>query len=136
MDITDNKIIDSLKKDSKASLTNISNIVNLSVPSVRERINKMIDNGVIRRYTIDVDYKKIGYDIDVLINITLSNSIYSEFKEFISQQKHVDFCYRISGDSCFIFKARFKEMLDVEEFIDVLKSYGHTETQFIFPSST
>lgn len=55
-----------------------------------------------------------------------------DFKTFIAKQSHVAFCYRISGDSCFLFKARFKTMQDVESFIDILQIYGHTKTHFIF----
>ncbi|PTI63710.1 Lrp/AsnC family transcriptional regulator, partial [Staphylococcus shinii] len=46
MDLTDRKILKTLKEDSKVSLNYISNEVNLSTPSVRERINKLRDIGV------------------------------------------------------------------------------------------
>ncbi|KKD22734.1 Lrp/AsnC family transcriptional regulator [Staphylococcus cohnii] len=132
MDLTDRKIIETLKKDSKVSLSYISNSVNLSTPSVRERINKMKDIGVIKKYTIDIDYKTLGYDIDVIIDIVIKNNLYKDFKTFITKQGNVEFCYRISGESCFIFKVRFKNMMDVEIFIDSLQRYGHTKTHFIF----
>lgn len=79
MDLTDRKIIETLKKDSKVSLSYISNSVNLSTPSVRERINKMKDIGVIKKYTIDIDYKTLGYDIDVIIDIVIKNNLYKDF---------------------------------------------------------
>ena len=132
MDLTDRKIIETLKKDSKVSLSYISNSVNLSTPSVRERINKMKDIGIIKKYTIDIDYKTLGYDIDVIIDIVIKNNLYKDFKTFITKQGNVEFCYRISGESCFIFKVRFKNMMDVEIFIDSLQRYGHTKTHFIF----
>lgn len=132
MDLTDRKIIETLKKDSKVSLSYISDSVNLSTPSVRERINKMKDIGIIKKYTIDVDYKILGYDIDVIIDIVIKNNLYKDFKTFIATQDNVEFCYRISGDSFFIFKVRFKNMVDVERFVDSLQEYGHTKTQFIF----
>ena len=132
MDLTDRKIIETLKKDSKVSLSYISNSVNLSTPSVRERINKMKDIGVIKKYTIDIDYKTLGYDIDVIIDIVIKNNLYKDFKTFITKQGNVEFCYRISGESCFIFKVRFKNMMDLEIFIDSLQRYGHTKTHFIF----
>jgi len=132
MDFTDGKILELLYKDSKMSLNNISNIVNLSTPSVRDRINKMKDMGIIGDYTIDINYCALGYDIDVVIDIIIKNNLYSDFKLFIKEQKNVEFCYRISGESCFIFKAHFKNMQDVEQFIDQLQTYGHTKTHFVF----
>ncbi|PTI36313.1 Lrp/AsnC family transcriptional regulator, partial [Staphylococcus succinus] len=56
MDLTNRKIIQQLKENSKISLESIGKNVNLSTPSVRDRINKLKDIGVIKRYTIDIDY--------------------------------------------------------------------------------
>ena len=45
--------------------------VNLSTPSVRERIYKLIDSKIIERYTIDINYDALGFDINVLIEVTI-----------------------------------------------------------------
>lgn len=132
MDLTNRKIIQQLKENSKISLESIGKNVNLSTPSVRDRINKLKDIGVIKRYTIDIDYTILGYAIDIIIEITIKNNLYQDFKTFIAQQNNVDCCYRVSGDSCFMFKVRFKHMQEVESFIDSLQTYGHTKTHFIF----
>ncbi len=110
MDLTNRKILQSLNEDSSRSLSDISEITNLSIPAVRERINKLKDSGIIKNYTIDIDYSALGYDIDIIIEIVIKNNLYKDFKTFITEQSHVVFCYRISGDSCFLFKARFKTM--------------------------
>jgi Lrp/AsnC family leucine-responsive transcriptional regulator len=132
MDLTDKKILEILEEDSKVSLNHISKLVNLSTPSVRERINKMKDSGIINNYTIDINYAAIGYEINIIIEVIIKNNLYSDFKKFINKQPNVEFCYRISGDSCFIFKAHFKDMQTVEQFIDTLQYYGHSKTHFIF----
>ncbi|BCU53320.1 Lrp/AsnC family transcriptional regulator, leucine-responsive regulatory protein [Staphylococcus auricularis] len=132
MDLTDRKILKMLKQDSQISLQRISKVVSLSPPAVRERINKMKDVGIIGKYTIDIDYGALGYDINVIIEILIKNNLYSDFKLFISEQNDVEFCYRISGESCFIFKVHFQGMQPVEPFIDQLQYYGHTKTHFIF----
>ena len=106
--------------------------MNLSAPAVRERINKMVDLGIIKSYTINIDYEKLGYDVEILIEITIKNNRYVDFKKFISEQDNVDFCYRVSGDACFVFKVRLENMSSVESFIDLLQPYGHTKSQFIF----
>lgn len=132
MDFIDYKIIDLLSENSKLSLNKLSEIINLSIPSTRERILKLQDQGIIIKYTVDIDFKKLGYEIEVIIELTIKNNLYSDFKTFISNQVFVDECFRVSGDSCFMFKARFKTMRDVESFIDTIQKYGHSKTHFIF----
>ena len=132
MDLTNQKILHLLEQKSKLSLSEIGKEVNLSTPSVRGRIYKLIDSKIIERYTIDINYDALGFDINVLIEVTIKNNLYKDFKAFISVQNNVDFCYRISGDSCFIFKAHFKKMSEVETLINEIQYYGHTKTHFIF----
>ncbi|RQN21659.1 Lrp/AsnC family transcriptional regulator, partial [Paraburkholderia tropica] len=51
MDLTNQKILHLLEQNSKLSLSEIGKEVNLSTPSVRERIYKLIDSKIIERYT-------------------------------------------------------------------------------------
>ncbi|MCI2774033.1 Lrp/AsnC family transcriptional regulator [Staphylococcus petrasii] len=132
MDHTNINLLHILKENSKLSLSALSQKVNLSVPSTRERIHKLIDTGIIKNYTINIDYSLLGYDIEAIIELTIKNNLYKDFKNYISEQENVAFCYRISGDSCFMFKARFKDMKKAENFIDSLQKYGHSKTHFIF----
>lgn len=57
MDFIDYKIIDLLSENSKLSLNKLSEIINLSIPSTRERILKLQDQGIITKYTVDIDFK-------------------------------------------------------------------------------
>ncbi len=68
----------------------------------------------------------------MIIEVEIKNNLYKDFTEFINNQSNIDFCYRISGESCFIFKAHFKNMADVESLIDKIQFYGHTKSHFIF----
>ncbi|EKU50432.1 Lrp/AsnC family transcriptional regulator [Staphylococcus massiliensis] len=131
MDHTNEKILKILHHDSRTSLRQISNEVNLSTPSVRDRINKMLDLGMIQKYTIDIDYATLGYEIEILVDITTSPAKSSYFNDFIQSQENVKFCYRVSGPSCYLFKAIFRNMKEVESFVETLKKYGSSKTFFI-----
>lgn len=131
MDLTDIKIIKLLKQNSKLSLKELGQNVNLSTPSVSERINKLVDLNIINKYTIDINYSNLGFQIAALIELKIKNNLYNDFKNFIKTHENVEFCYRVSGESCFMFKVHFKSMHHVEEFIDSIQIYGHSKTQFI-----
>lgn len=80
--------------NSRITINELSKQVNLSAPAVRERVNKLEDQGIIKGYTINIDYKELGYDVEILIELTIKNNRYKDFKEFISKQDNVEFCYR------------------------------------------
>lgn len=86
MDLTNRKILQSLNEDSSRSLSDISEITNLSIPAVRERINKLKDSGIIKNYTIDIDYSALGYDIDIIIE-SLLKTIYIKISKPLLQNR-------------------------------------------------
>lgn len=130
-DIINEKILNILEKNSRITINELSKQINLSAPATRERVNKLEDQNIISAYTIDINYKELGYTIEAVIEIVIKNNLYIDFKEYINKLDNVDFCYRISGDACFICKVRFKSMVEVEQFIDGVQPYGHTKTNFI-----
>lgn len=77
--------------NSRITINELSKQVNLSAPAVRERVNKLEDQGIIKGYTINIDYKELGYDVEILIELTIKNNRYKDFKEFISKQDNVEF---------------------------------------------
>ncbi|WP_303752671.1 Lrp/AsnC family transcriptional regulator, partial [Staphylococcus aureus] len=78
-----------LLNNSRITINELSKQVNLSAPAVRERVNKLEDQGIIKGYTINIDYKELGYDVEILIELTIKNNRYKDFKEFISKQDNV-----------------------------------------------
>jgi len=63
IDATDLAILKILQQDPLIPATKIAEILNIKPATVRYRIKKMIDKGVIRRFLIDIDPKAIGYEI-------------------------------------------------------------------------
>lgn len=58
LDRVDRKILNELYNDSRLSMRELAKRVNLSAPSTAERVRKLESEGVIQKYTIDIDYKK------------------------------------------------------------------------------
>ncbi len=132
MDFINETILKELKKDSRISMSELGRRVHLSAPAVRERVRHLEEQQVIRKYTLDINSKALGFPIEAIIEATIKNNRYADFKEHILTFTNVNFCYRISGEACFLLKAHFQSFSDVEQFIDDLQLYAHTKTNFIF----
>ena len=70
IDKTDRKIIEMLTQNARFSLREIAAVVKMSPSSVRNRMESLLDLGVIKRYTLDVDHRKIGFEIQVVVLVT------------------------------------------------------------------
>lgn len=64
LDSVDRHILYYLQQDARAtSSTDIAEELGLSSSTVRTRLNKLEDNGIIRGYHIDIDYDLAGYPL-------------------------------------------------------------------------
>ncbi|MBN8193007.1 Lrp/AsnC family transcriptional regulator [Bacillus sp. NTK074B] len=132
IDHIDKKILDELKKNSRLSMSELGRRVHLSSPSVTERVRQMESFGVIRKYTLDVDYEKVGSPIQCIVEATVKNGDYKGFKKYIETLPNIDFCYRIAGNACYMLKLHFETFAEAESFIEEANPLAHTVTHFIF----
>ncbi|ANC77467.1 AsnC family transcriptional regulator [Fictibacillus phosphorivorans] len=132
MDAVDKKIIEELTRNSRLSMSELGRRINLSSPSVTERVRQMESFGIIKKYTLAVDYQRMGQPIQCIVEATIKNGDYQAFKRHIENLPNVDFCYRIAGNACFMLKMQFETFQKAEEFIDSINPIAHTVTHFIF----
>jgi len=132
IDEIDVQILHELQTDSRISLRELSKRINLSPPSVTERVRRLEDNGVIEGYTIRLNKKKLGLTIDCIIEVTMKDGQHERFKNFIQDYKHSEWCYRVAGGACFIVKLSVSSLVDIEQFINIVSSYALTETSIVF----
>lgn len=128
LDDIDRKIISYLKVNSKTKLTTLSKKLNIPVSTIHTRIKKLEKEGIIKKYTIEIDYKKIGYEIQAFILIKYdANSIKTQrdlLKELL-RLPNVDKGYIITGEWDILLMCRFQTIDDLSRFIlDRLRNIG------------
>jgi Lrp/AsnC family leucine-responsive transcriptional regulator len=132
IDDIDRMILDELHNNSRLSMSELGRRINLSSPSVTERVRQMESFGIIKKYTLEIDYEKLGQPIQCIIEATVKNGDYKNFKNFIQKLPNVEFCYRIAGNACYMLKMNFGTFTKAEQFIEEVNPYAQTVTHFIF----
>lgn len=120
LDKTDKKILRELLSNSKQSIKDLAQKVELSVTPVHERIKKLESTGVITGYTANVDIQKIGFSLVVFMNITLirhQEELDKEIAEYIKNLDEVVEAYFVSGDFDLLVKVVLKDMKHYQEFV-------------------
>ena len=99
MDNIDIRILRCLTKDARMNASQISQQVNLSVSAVIERMKKMEASGLIRGYTVLIDERLAGYDVQALISVRLEHPKYNQsFAQQMCEHNNVLECFYITGD--------------------------------------
>ena len=131
MDITDHKIIEFLQKDGRISMKDLGKIVGLTSPAVSERVKRLEEAGIIEGYKAIVNPDALGRVIKAFIHISLPNDKYKIFIEEARQDSRIVECHHITGDDCSVLKVIVKDMYELENVIDSIKTIGSTKTSVI-----
>ena len=131
VDSIDHKIINELKQNSRASFADIGRKIHLSPSSVRERVQKLEETKVIKAYSLQVDYAKLGYGLEVIIILKLFSGKIKLFITDVNQFSEIKEAYRITGSQNIHIRAVLKDQLHLQQFIDTLINYGDTMTHLI-----
>jgi Lrp/AsnC family transcriptional regulator, leucine-responsive regulatory protein len=68
-DDIDQVLITALMEDSRRSLKALANLSGLSSPSVAERLRRLEERGVLKGYTVEIDPKCFGYQLQAIVRI-------------------------------------------------------------------
>ncbi len=123
MDAIDIEILEILKKNSRKTVSQISQSINLSISAVSDRLKKLEASGVIKQYTVILDEEILDRTVTAIIMVALEKpSATSEFKEFVSKEKEIIDCYLLAGDYDFALKIVTKDIHSLEHLLNKVKS--------------
>jgi DNA-binding Lrp family transcriptional regulator len=124
---TDKKILKNLLEDARFSSRQIAKNVGVSVGTVLSRIKKMEEDGLIKGYSVILDHEKLGYELTVVTEITVSKGRLTEMENEIAKIPNVCAVYDVTGLTDAIIIAKFKTREDLGKFTKQLLALPYIE---------
>ena len=131
---TDKKILNAIIENSRLSLRQIAKKIGVSVATVMHHLQNLEKDKIINRYTSNINYEKIGYDIEVLIEMRISKGRLLDVEKKIASHPNVLAIYDITGAFDAAILARFKTRRQMDNFLKKIQTYEfveRTETKLI-----
>ena len=95
MDDLDREILDILRRDARTPYTEIADQVGTSEGTIRNRVERMVDSGVIERFTVST---RTG-NVKAMIEITVDVDVHTGgLTERFAEWEEVDFVWQVSGE--------------------------------------
>lgn len=143
MDRLDRKILRLLQEDSTLAVADLAKKVGLSTTPCWRRIQKLEEEGVIRRRVALLDQSKINANVTVFVSIRTnshSNEWLLRFSEVITQFTEVVEFYRMSGDVDYLLRvvvpdiaaydAFYQRLIQKIEIRDVSSSFAMEQIKY------
>lgn len=100
----------------------IARKLGVSETAVRKRLQKLEELGIIKKYTIEVDPRKIGFNIVALIGIDTTPEAYVKVIDTLKNDDRIVKMYSSSGDHMLLLEVWFRNSEEMTRFVKRLNN--------------
>jgi len=133
LDKIDRALVSALQNDARLRLEDLARLVKLVPSSVHDRLRRLEREGVIGRWTIDVDVSAFGLDVLAYIGVQSSKPC-SKLMPYIEPIAAVEECHSVAGALGLMLKVRVpstRALLDLVEELRQIPGVDNTETSIV-----
>jgi Lrp/AsnC family leucine-responsive transcriptional regulator len=131
-------ILRELLADSRKTLQEIGAVVSLSPTTCWSRIKRLEAEGVIKRYSVELDHARLGWRDTVIVQLTLAShtdeTLYA-FGRALAQIPEVTEAYLVSGDYDYYIRIAVRDTRDYErllrEKLYKIPGIEHSKSSFV-----
>jgi len=134
IDDIDTRILNHLLQNGRDSYREMAKALKLSPATIMKRVRGLEREGVIKSYTVALDYEKLGYDLHVIIDVRVAKGKLHMVENKIARHNNVLAVYDNTGSFDATVIARFKTRASLDKFLKTLQTYDfveRTETKLI-----
>ncbi|MFH2106279.1 MAG: Lrp/AsnC family transcriptional regulator [Candidatus Micrarchaeota archaeon] len=125
LDKLDVEILSALKEDSKMSYRKLSERLGVHPNTLLQRIKKLEASEVIRKYTIDIDFEKLGYEMHVAVLMKVKGGHIGDYDQLkdVAKVPQVELLCGITGTYDVVCFIRVKDRIELVEVLKKLQMH-------------
>ncbi|MFD2115140.1 Lrp/AsnC family transcriptional regulator [Paenibacillus yanchengensis] len=131
MDPIDVQLLTLLQEDGRMSISELSQQLSLSRPSVAERLKRLQEKEIIDGFYARVTPAAVGRKLMVMIELSDVRAPLRELEQFLEAEPVVIECHRATGHVHYYIKAALNDMDGLTFLIERLMPYGNTRTSIL-----
>jgi Lrp/AsnC family transcriptional regulator, regulator for asnA, asnC and gidA len=125
IDHLDDKIIEILKKDSRRPFVEIANELEVSEGTIRSRVKKLFEEGIIQAFTIKTSSKNVKALVEVKIDVNVNTS---EIADQIASFEGVSEVYEVTGEEDIVAIIDVTSSPQLNEIIERIRRFDNVES--------
>src|SRR3989338_533511 len=131
MDKKDLKILAHLRNNSRETLTKISRVSGIPISTIFDRM-KDFEQMLRCRNTVLIDFSRMGFNARVKIVVKAERESRDNVKNFLLKHPSINSVYKINNGYDFLFEGIFRNVKDLEEFLEELDQFSISSKQVYY----
>ena len=131
LDKIDRVILAALTENGRMTVSDLAEQMNLSSPTVTDRINKMKDAGAIRGFKVIVDPTVFGLCVTAHVRMYAMPGQVEKVAQMLSETPEVVKADRVTGADCFVATVVVCDAQKLQAVIEPFELFASTDTAII-----
>lgn len=131
LDGIDLQILNILETDGRISASELAKTINMSAPSVTERLRRLETRGIINNFTVDVNLSILGYSLEAIVRVKPRSGKLKLVEKMIESQPRFVSCDRVTGDDCYIARLALRSVDELDDLLEPFHDCAETNTSLV-----
>ena len=133
LDRKDFALLEALLRNASQRLEDLARLVHLAPSSVHDRLRRLEREGIIKKWTVELDAPALGFGVLAFIGIRATRPC-SELLAPLREISSIEECHSVAGELSMVLKVRVADtptLLDLSERLRQIPGIEQTETTIV-----
>ena len=127
------QILDILSRDSSKSFVEIGKQLGISDATVHLRVRRLVASGVIKKFTISIDYSLAGYEQLAFLGVNVSGDAADSVTSELSRHAEILEVHELHGSFDFLLKIRSQSLRALRNLVVRIRALPHVVDAELMP---
>jgi Lrp/AsnC family transcriptional regulator for asnA, asnC and gidA len=132
LDEDDLKILGVLQGEGDISFSRLGRTVSIPTSTVHDKVMRLISEGVIKKFTIIVDEKALGFNVVVLLGVETDAKFYKKVAEKLVDMVEVVEVYGTTAEFDLMIKVQATNRDELTKILDKIRAIDGIDDIYIF----
>ncbi len=131
MDTLDLKILASLDSDVRRPYADLARELEVSQPTIADRVRRLESRGVVRGTMLCVDYARLGFTVNAFVRLRTSQANKNALIAVAQDIPQVIEMHAVTGEDCMIARVVARSVDELGSILDRLRVFGESSTSVV-----
>lgn len=131
LDQLDRTILACLSRDARISWTDLASEAGVSSPTIRDRVKRLQDIGIIRGFAVELSTAALGYSLEAVVRFRPLPGKRHALERQIRETDRIIQCDKVTGDDGFVARIVLKSIGELDPLLETFGRMATTSTSVV-----
>lgn len=131
LDALDRSLLSALMENARISLKDLASQTGVSAPTVRERIRRLQDVGVIQGFITEISPSALGYMLEAVVRLRPLPGKRHILEQRIQETDRIIQCDKVTGEDGFVAHMLLRDIGELDPLLETFARLATTHTSIV-----